>query len=198
MSACDDRDLLAGRDLDDRLLPALLHALVQAAALRLRLHLGDVHREDADLEELLDPLQDLRLVRVGMDAECVFALLDQAVALLGDDRGDQHLARGEAHAGTSFFSVFSLPARASRSSSAACETSSERAQTTAATSSSDGATTATRSRFLNERYTFSSSSAQMTTSGSCWPHAATKPAAVFVDASDQSAPSRTASVPAFA
>src|SRR5712691_5963587 len=58
------------------------------------------------------------------------------------------------------------PARAWRPASAACETSSERAQTTAATSSSEGATTTTRSRFRNDFEIASSSSPTTTTSGS--------------------------------
>jgi hypothetical protein len=48
------------------------------------------------VEELLDRLADLRLVRVGIDAERVLAVLDQAVALLDDDRREQHFVRVEA------------------------------------------------------------------------------------------------------
>ena len=45
---------------------------------------------DVDLEDALDRLADLRLVRVGVHAERVLAALgDLAVALLGHDRGDQ-------------------------------------------------------------------------------------------------------------
>src|SRR4029453_819565 len=138
-------------DLDDRFLPALPRPLVQAAALRLRLHLRDVHADHAHLEELLDRLADLRLVRLGVDAEGVLLLVDQAVALLRDHRRDQDLAGGQAHSDPSSAGVAAdpAPARARSPASAASETSSERAQTTAATSSSDGATTATFSRFLN-------------------------------------------------
>src|SRR5262245_53359915 len=83
--------------LDDRLLPARLDALVQAAPLRLRPHRRHVDGEHADLEQLLHRLADLGLVRVGMDAEGVLLLLDQAVALLGDDGCDENLPGGEAH-----------------------------------------------------------------------------------------------------
>src|SRR5205085_2100596 len=109
----------------DRLLPTRLRALERAAALRLRLHLDDVHALHLDLEELLDGLADLRLVRILVDAEGVLVLRDLLVALLGDDRADQDLARMQAHE--------ALPCTAS---SAAWLTSSERAQTTCATSSS--------------------------------------------------------------
>src|ERR1044071_8477557 len=93
----EDLDLLARVDLHDRLLPALPRPLVQPAPLRLRLHLRDVDREHADLEQLLDGLADLRLVRLGVHAERVLLLLDQPIALLRDDRRDDHLAGREAH-----------------------------------------------------------------------------------------------------
>ena len=57
------------------------------------LHLDDVHGLDVDLEELLDGLADLRLVRVAVHAERVLAVADQAVALLGHDRREQDLVR---------------------------------------------------------------------------------------------------------
>ena len=45
----------------------------------------------------LDRLADLRLVRVLVHLERVLAVGDQAVALLRDDRREQHLVRMEAH-----------------------------------------------------------------------------------------------------
>src|SRR5262249_34655385 len=144
----------------------------------LRPHRRDVDREHAALEQLLHRLADLGLVRVGMHAEGVLLSLDQAVALLGDDRCDENLPGGEAHAApsrvASSTTVPAAPARASTPESAACETGSEQAQTTAATSSSDGATTATFGRFRNERAMFSSSSAQTTTSGRSLSQASTR------------------------
>src|SRR5919198_842924 len=65
----EDLDPVALAELHDRLLPAGLRSLVVAAALRLRLHLDDVHALDLDVEELLDGLADLRLVRLRMHAE---------------------------------------------------------------------------------------------------------------------------------
>src|SRR5262249_57171652 len=120
----EDLDRVAGLQLHDRLLPARLRALVQAAALRLRLHLGDVHAQHRDVEQLLDRLPDLRLVRVRMDAERVrVPALDLRVTLLRDDRSEEHFIWMQAHD--------ALPCTASR---AACVTSTERAQTSAATS----------------------------------------------------------------
>src|SRR5438309_10089435 len=93
----EDLDRVAGAHLDDRLLPAGLRALEGAAALRLRLHLDDVDADDLDVEELLDGLAHLRLVRVGMDTERVLVLPDVAVALLRDDGREQDFVGMEAH-----------------------------------------------------------------------------------------------------
>src|SRR3954470_1597608 len=93
----EELDLLARVELDDCLLPAGARALDQAAALRLRAHLDDVDGGDLDAEQLLDRLPDLRLVRVGMHAEGVLAVLDLGEALLRDHRRDDDLARMQAH-----------------------------------------------------------------------------------------------------
>src|SRR5204863_340202 len=84
-------DFVAGLELDDGLLPALLRAADLAAALRLRLHLDDVDAGDLDLEQLLDSLAHLCAVRVVVDAKRVFADRGAGVALLGDDRREQDL-----------------------------------------------------------------------------------------------------------
>ena len=73
-----------------------------AAPLRLRPHLDDVDGLHLHVEELLDGLPDLRLVRVRMHAERVLPVLDQAVALLGDHRREQDFVRMEAHAAPRF------------------------------------------------------------------------------------------------
>ena len=52
-----------------------------------------VDRGDLDTEDLLDGELDLGLVRARVDDEGVLALVDQAVALLGDDRRDDDVAR---------------------------------------------------------------------------------------------------------
>src|SRR2546428_759037 len=79
--------------LDDGLLPTLARSARQAAALRLRVHLEHVDALDVDVEEFLDRLPDLRLVRVRVDAEGVIAVLDKAVALLRDHWREQNLGR---------------------------------------------------------------------------------------------------------
>ena len=65
---------------------------------------------DLDVEELLDRLADLRLVRVLVHLERVAVLRDLTVALLGDDRARSGLRRMEAHA--SSFLALRAPGRA--------------------------------------------------------------------------------------
>src|SRR5438309_10637000 len=138
---------------------------MEAPPLRLR---GDLDHVDAlhlDVEQLLDSLADLRLVRVRVHAERVRAARRPLVALLADDRSEDDLAR---------IHYCALPCT---SGSAVSETSSERAQTTAATSSSLGATMATFSRLRKLLTRFSSPSVATTTSGVLRPEASTKPLA---------------------
>src|ERR687890_2336307 len=86
----EDLDAVAGRQRDDGPLGVLaLAELVAAAALALALAVDRVHAEDLDVEDLLDRDLDLRLVGLGQDDERVLVLVEQAVALLGDDRGQQ-------------------------------------------------------------------------------------------------------------
>src|SRR5207248_2020902 len=91
LSPLEELDRVAGLQLDDRLLPALLRTADLAAALRLRLHLEDVHAPHLDVEELLDRLAHLRPVRVVVHAERVLADGRAFIALLGDDRREQDL-----------------------------------------------------------------------------------------------------------
>src|SRR5436190_7099821 len=135
LRSLEDLDGVAGLQLHHGLLPALARALEGAATLRLRLDLDHVHACDLDLEELLDGVPDLRLVRVGMDAERVAPARRVRIRLLADDRGKDDLAR-----------VHGYSAFPCTSGSAASLTSSERAQTTAPTSTSLGPITTTRSR----------------------------------------------------
>src|SRR5919197_5008533 len=86
LRSAEDLDRLAGRELHDGLLPAGARAADRPAPLRLRPHLDDVHARDLDVEQLLDRLAHLRLVRVLVHAERVLAVLDQRVRLLGHDR----------------------------------------------------------------------------------------------------------------
>src|SRR4051812_49276427 len=124
-------------------------------------------------------------MRVRVHLERVLAVLDQAVALLRDDRSEQHLVRVQAHDDALF----------STSSRAASVTSSERAQTTCATSSSAGTVTSTRSRLRNDLINVSSPSSATTTSGSSCDHPPRSSTACFVDGSPKP-PSTKARVPA--
>src|SRR5207253_9511768 len=86
LSPLEDLDRVAGAQLHDGLLPAGARAAEHAAPLRLRLHLDHVDAPHLDLEQLLDGLADLRLVRIRMPAERVGAARRALVALLADDR----------------------------------------------------------------------------------------------------------------
>src|SRR6266540_2703056 len=168
LCSLEDFDRVAGLQLDDCLLPARPPAADHPSALRFRLHLGDVHAHDLDVEELFDRLAHLGLVRVRMDAERVrVPALDLCVALLRDHGRQQDFVWMQAHQDAFAFTR----------SSASSVTSTERAHTSAATSSSPGLTTTTRSRFRNDLATFCSSFVT-TTSGSSWPHSASRSAAV--------------------
>src|SRR5256885_1105251 len=183
----EDLDRVALAQLDDRLLPAGLLAADHASALRLRLHLADVHPLDLDVEELLDGLADLGLVRVLVDAERVLAVVDLLVALLGHDRGEEDFVRMEAH-----------DAFPCTSSSAGSLIRSERAQTTCCTSSSPGTVTATRSRLRNDLISPSSSGCATTRIGRSLPHEPTRSAATFVEGSSKLPGSSTPRLPACA
>src|SRR5262249_2708258 len=135
-------------------------------------------------EELLDGLADLRLVRVFVHAEGVLADGGAGVRLLGDDRCEHDLAG---------FHYRALP---SSTGSAVCETTRERAQTTAPTSSSWASTPARRSRWRNERASATSSGVQTSTTGRV--RCETIAAACFVDGVSNVPASTSASVPACA
>src|SRR5919204_4457927 len=179
LSPREDLDRVAGAQLHDRLLPAGLRAPVQATPLRLRLHLGDVHADDLDVEQLLDGLAHLGLVSVRVDAERVLVVVDLRVRLLGHDRSEEDFIGMQAHE--------ALPWTAS---SAASLTSNERAQTRAETSSSDGTVTTTLSRLRKDLITLSSSSLATTTSGGSRPPDSRSLAASCVEGRSNPAASR--------
>src|SRR5436190_6781201 len=188
LGSFEDLDRLAGPDLHDRLLPAGLAALDEPTALRLRADLDDVHALDVHVEQLLDGLPDLGLVRVRVDAERVaMVALDLFVALLRDHRCEQDLVGMEAH-----------EALTSTAPRAAWLTSSERAQTSAATSISAGVTTWTPARLRNDFAIAAWSSWATTMSGRSFPHASTSSAASRADGSSNESSARTANVPSSA
>src|SRR5688572_18961478 len=86
----EDLDALARGEGDDGALGVLALAHHAAlAALALALTVDRVHAEDLHLEDLLDRDLDLRLVRLRQHDERVLVGVQQAVALLGDHRGEQ-------------------------------------------------------------------------------------------------------------
>src|SRR5215207_6912364 len=115
----------AGLEGDDRALRVFALADAEAGAAGLALTVQRVDRRDLDVEDLLDGELDLGLVRSGVHGERVLALVDQAVALLRDDRRDDDVARVlvvcGAHAETSSFAALSAFAvfAATKASSAA-------------------------------------------------------------------------------
>src|ERR1700730_6202510 len=84
--------LAAGRQRDDGALGALPLAVSGPGALAFSLAVGGVHRRHLDRKDLLDRDLDLGLVRVGVHQERVYVVVNQAVGLLGDDRGQDDVA----------------------------------------------------------------------------------------------------------
>src|SRR6266550_1247792 len=77
---------------DDRALDRLARAVTESGPLPFAWPVERVHVGDLDVEHLLDRDLDLRLVRQRVDVERVLVLIQQAVALLRDDRSEQHIA----------------------------------------------------------------------------------------------------------
>src|SRR3954464_1560432 len=104
--APEDLDAVAGGDGDDGALGVLALAHLRAtAALALALAVDRVHAEDLHVEDLLDRDLDLGLVRLGQHDEGVLVAVEQPVALLGDDRGEQDVPGvADAHAFSSVVS----------------------------------------------------------------------------------------------
>src|SRR4051812_9692217 len=109
--AAEDLDAVPRGDGDDGALGVLALAHLRApAALALALAVDRVHAVDLHVEDLLHGDLDLRLVRLRQHDERVLPGVDQAVALLGDDRGEQDVPGvADAHA---FSSVVSSAATA--------------------------------------------------------------------------------------
>src|SRR6185312_11097036 len=84
--------LAAGRQRHDGALGALPYAVSGPGALALALTVRGVHRGHLDRKDLLDRDLDLRLVRIGVHQERVHVVVDQAVGLLRDDRGQDDVA----------------------------------------------------------------------------------------------------------
>src|SRR5512139_867937 len=88
----EDVDALPLGEADDRALGVGPLAHTEARATRLALTVEGVDGGDLDVEHLLDRDLDLGLVGIGVHQEGVLVRVEQAVALLADDRSDQHVA----------------------------------------------------------------------------------------------------------
>src|SRR5436190_2386660 len=188
LQALEDRDGVPRAHLDDGLLPRPRAAGGEPAALGLGL---DRHRADvdhADVEERLDGLADLRLVRLGVDAERVLVGRGEDVALLADDRADDHLRRLHQSA--------SPLARVVSASSPACEASTALARTMSAMPTLSAGRTDSRSTLRNESAMRSSSMPSTTSTPAGWSQSRKSATASLVDGvSVNGAGSRTASEP---
>src|SRR3954470_17511809 len=105
--APEDLDALPRGDRDDGALGVLALAHPGTpAALALALAVDRVDAQDLHVEDLLDGDLDLRLVGLGQHDERVLVLVQEPVALLGDDRGEQDVPGvADAHACSSLVSV---------------------------------------------------------------------------------------------
>src|SRR3954454_15182386 len=113
----EDLDAVAGRERHDGALGVLALAHPRAlAALALALTVDRVDAEHLHVEDLLDSDLDLRLVGLGQDDERVLVLVQEPVALLGDDRGEQDVpVVADGHAFSSASSVAASSSARSRS-----------------------------------------------------------------------------------
>src|SRR4051812_40494857 len=189
--ALEELDVVVGMQLDDRLLPRAALAGRVAAALRLRLHAHRAHLDHAHAEDLLNGLADLRLVRVVVDAERVLVRREQRVALLGDDRLDDHGAG--VHALTASREGFR--AIVLRYSTAAGVSTSRCAPMMSATPTRSSAWTTTPERLRNDLRHVSPSRPSTTSVRPGSPNAARPSAARLADGASKSAGSTTASEP---
>src|SRR5688572_10479446 len=153
--------------LNDRLLPATGLAARPPAALRLRLDPRGPHALHPHAEDLLDGLAHLGLVRLVVDAERVLVCGEERIALLADDRADDHLARRH-------------DALRVSSSSAAVERTSRSAPITSATPTESTGRTLTPRMLRNDLTALSSFSRAHTTSALPSPNLARASAACLV------------------
>src|SRR5215210_7487115 len=175
----------------DRLLPLAPAAARDAAALRLGLHPRRAHAVHADTEDVLDGLAHLSLVRPLVDAERVLVGGEERVALLGDDRPDDHLARVHSDAA---FSVFWAAFSVSRAS-AASDTTIRACPITSATPTASACMTVTSRRLRNDFTAVSSPSVSTTSTLPSPSKPAIASAADFVDGASNLAGSSAAIEP---
>src|SRR4051794_15023653 len=178
--ALEELDVVVRMKLDDGLLPRAAAPGRVAAALRLRLHAHGAHLEHAHAEDLLHGLADLRLVRVVVDAERVLVRREQRVALLGDDRLDDHGAGVHAVAASAAARV-GFRAIVLRYSTAAGVSTRRWAPMMSATPTRSSALTSTSERLRNDLRHVSPSRPSTTSVRPGSPNAARPSAARFAD-----------------
>src|SRR5690625_38882 len=103
---------------DDRALGVLALADAGTGTACLTRTVGRVHRADLDVEDRLDGVLDLGLVRAGVDEEGVLAFVDEGVALLRDHGGVDHVPRVLVGLDAHLSSSSRAPVAARKSSSA--------------------------------------------------------------------------------
>src|SRR5205085_2034400 len=182
LESAEDRDRLAGTDLDDRLLPASRVPRGVAAPLGLGLHPGGADVDHADLEQLLDRLAHLGLVGAVVHPEGVLARLRERKALLRDHRADDHLGRLHQAAAPSDSRV-GLAARATSPGSAASEISSEEAHITSETPTSWTGIAYSRTMLRNDFPAAASSAPSTTRTGPAGSQSFSRPTAWAVEGS---------------
>src|SRR3954464_13183035 len=89
----EEVDAVTLGETDDGALGVVAGADTEPRALALALAVGGVDAGHLHLEDLLHGDLDLRLVGIGVHQERVLVLVDEPVALLRDDRGEQDVAR---------------------------------------------------------------------------------------------------------
>src|SRR4051794_32784218 len=96
--APEEVDAVALSQADDGALGVVALSETDPGPLALALTVEGVDAGHLDVEDLFDGDLDLRLVGVRANEERVLVLVDEAVALLRDDRSEQHVARIRDHA----------------------------------------------------------------------------------------------------
>src|SRR5690349_4562926 len=113
--AAEGLDTVTVSQLHQSALGRLTLTEARLGALALARAVDGVHRHHPNLEDLLNSDLDLGLVRVRVDEERVPVLVENAVALLGDHRGDDDVARVGDRVHLSPSSDFAEPPRNSSS-----------------------------------------------------------------------------------
>src|SRR5207248_5379255 len=96
--ASEEVDAVAGGDADNGAFGVVALAVAEPGALALAGSVEGVDARHLDVEDLLDGNLDLRLFGVRVNDERALVLVDESIALLRDDRSEQHVAGVGDHA----------------------------------------------------------------------------------------------------